>query len=244
MSVAGLWDRVKSWVGGGDAGDGELGRDDLLRQVTEGVGGLSRYGAKGARLFPEEVRVTVTIADGGLLTVQAMLADASFERDLEARMQNAFPDHEGPLPIRGYEVVSGPSSGVVVTEARRSTVLLQIDGGDRTGESTPAPPGRKVLYAGRGLWHGPGEDLRNDIVLTDSLQWVPRRAFRLERRGTVLVVHPLDADDAVEVVRADGTRVRPARMPHGTAELRLGERLELRGRDNTIIAVWLLREET
>jgi hypothetical protein len=240
--VPGIWDRLKAAMSG-DAGDGELGRDDLLRQIVDGIGALSRFGARGKRSFPEEVRVTVTVAEGGTQTVEAFLQAPAFERELEARLENAHPDRDGSFPVRGYTVVAGPANRVEVTETRRSSVVLQLEGGDRDGARTPAPAGRKTLYAGRGAWHGPGQDLRNDVVLTESLPWVPRRAFRLERRGTVLVVHPLDGGDMVEVVKADGARTRPARMPHGTAELRVGDHLELRAHESAVLIVRMVKEE-
>jgi hypothetical protein len=235
--------RIAAWISPGDAGDSELGRDDLLRQIADGVGKLSRFGAKGVRLFPEEVRVQVAVGDGATAVVDQLLRDSSFDLELESRLANQFPDREGSFPLRSYEVQAGSRNQVHVAEAQQSTVVLRFDEGDQSGATIPAPVGRKLLYAGRGPWHGPGEDLRNDIILTHKLQWVPRRALRLERRGSVFIVHPLDIDDAVEVVRPDGGRVRPARMPKGTAELRLGDRLELRGRDEQLIALRLMREE-
>lgn len=239
--MAGLWDRLKA-VLAGDAGDGELGRDDLLRQVVDGIGALSRFAARGKRSFPEEVRVTVTVAAGGVQTVEAFLREPAFEVELEAKLANAWPDVEGGFPVRGYAVVAGERDGVSVVETRRTEVQLVIDGGDRHGARVTAPAGRKMLYAGRGPWHGPGQDLRNDVVLTESVAWVPRRSFRLERRGTVLVVHPLDVGDMLEVVHADGRRTRPVRMPSGTAELRVGDHIELRSPEG-VIGLRMTREE-
>lgn len=240
---ASIWDRLKAAVGGGDGGDGELGRDDLIARISDGIGALSRYGARGRRVFPEEVRVVIAVGDASLTTIEAFVRDTGFDRDVERRLGNAFPDADGPLPVRGYVVEAGPRSEVSVLEARRAAVALVVAGGDRDGAVTPAPPGRRVIYAGRGEWHGAGQDLRNDLVLTDTIRQVPRRAIRLERRGGALIVHPLDAGDAVCVVSADGRRVRPARMPAGTAELRVGDHLEIDVVDGPSLTVRCVAQE-
>lgn len=238
----GVWDRVRaSWRGvasaiDGVAGDAELGRDDLMRAVVAGIGALSRFGARGRRAFPAEVEVRVAVAEGSAQVVRDFLVDPSFERDLEAKLVNEFPDADDGFPVRRYLVEAG-AGGVTVREVEAAAVQLRVIGGDKDGSVVPLPVGRRLLYVGRGTWHGPTQDLRNDVVLSDVAPWLSRTAARVERRGAVLVLRPVGAGDEVALHRRDGSQVRPSRTPEGLCTWAVGERAVWSGQGGEEVAV-------
>ena len=55
------------WKGGSD----ELGWDDLVRRVVEGVAALKRYGARGEIVFPGEVTVRITVGEGSVASTRS-----------------------------------------------------------------------------------------------------------------------------------------------------------------------------
>ncbi|MDP2316727.1 MAG: hypothetical protein Q8P41_27780 [Pseudomonadota bacterium] len=223
----GLFDTIRRSLQGGDD---ELGRDDLLREVEAGILALKRHAARGREVFPAGVRVEIRAAEGSLVTLRGFVADASFERDLEARLQNRLVASE-TLPARRYVVERGEPGGVTVHEDEHALGgVLVVVGGDLDGQRFPVDLARKEWRIGRGRWHQehPGDQrLPNDIVLTESLAWVSRAAAILRRSGALLEVEARQQGEFLLVVRRDGTQLRPAMTASGRAPLRVGDRLEL-----------------
>lgn len=211
-------------------GDDELGREDLLRATEEGILALKRHGARGREVFPAGVRVRVRANEGGVVTLKAFVADPSFERELEARLQNRLVAPEG-LPARRYVIESGEPAGITVEEDDQPLAgVFVIEGGDQDGSRFPVDLGRKEWRLGRGRWHQERPDdqrLPNDIVLTDSLAWVSRAAALIRRSGALLEIEARQQAEYLIVVRRDGTQVRPAMTASGRAPLRVGDRIEL-----------------
>lgn len=225
----GVFDRIKDVLAGPlSGGDDELGREDLLRRLEEGILGLRRHGARGKEVFPAGVRVRIEIAEGGLATVRAFLADPAFERDLESRLRNRLVD-PGQLPARRYQVERGDVTRVELHEEDHAvSAMLAIEGGDRDGDRFPVELGRREWRLGRGKWHQERPDdqrLPNDVVLTESLSWVSRAAAILRRSGAFLEVEARQQGDFLVVQRRDGTQVRPAMTASGRVPVAAGDRL-------------------
>ncbi len=221
----GLLDKVRESLRGGDD---EQSRDDLLRQVEEGILALKRFGVRGRDVFPPGVRVRVTAKEAGLESLRAFLDDPGFERDLEARLLNrlATPDL---LPARRYTVVAGEANRVVVEE---DTTALQgsfvIVGGDRDGDRHPVELTRKEWRLGRGRWHQERPDdqrLPNDIQVTDALPFVSRAAALIHRTGAFLEIEARQQGEFLVVIRKDGTQLRPALSASGKVAFGVGDRL-------------------
>lgn len=220
-----LLDKVRESLRGGDD---ELSRDDLLRQVEEGILALKRFGARGREVFPPGVRVRITTREAGLETLRGFVADPAFERDLEARLLNrlATPDL---LPARRYRVQVGEENRVVVEEdatALQGTFVVQ--GGDHDGDRHPVELTRKEWRLGRGRWHQERPDdqrLPNDLVVTESLPFVSRAAALIRRSGAFLEVEARQQGEFLVVIRRDGTQLRPALSASGRVALGVGDRL-------------------
>lgn len=222
-----LLDKLKeTWA----AGDGEFSRDDVLREVERGILALARRGVRGRETFPPSVLVTITAAEGGVETLRGFVTDPSFERDLEARLQNRLLDPQA-LPARRYTVALGDRPGVAVAEdATTVQGSFVVTGGDRDGSRYPVELSRKEWRVGRGPWHQerPNDQrLPNDIVATDSLAWVSRAAAIVRRSGAFLEVESRQQGDFLLVVRKDGTQLRPAMTASGRIPLAFGDRLVL-----------------
>ncbi|MFZ5480570.1 MAG: hypothetical protein ACOZNI_27655 [Myxococcota bacterium] len=232
-----LFDKLKRSLSGGED---ELGRDDLLRRVEDGILALKRHGARGREVFPAGVRVRVVAADGSLATLRGFVADPAFERELEARLANrlATPDQ---LPARRYEVVAGePTDVTVIEDPDRVAAVLVIEGGDRDGDRFPVELGRREWRVGRGKWHQERPDdqrLPNDIVLTESLAWVSRAAAIVRRAGALLEVEARQQGEFLVVVKRDGTQQRPAMTASGRIPLAVGDRVELHDGQNGRVAL-------
>jgi hypothetical protein len=224
----GLFDKVRERLQGGDD---ELGREDLLRQVEEGILALKRFGKRGKEVFPPGVRVRVTTREAGVVTLRGFVEDPSFEHDLEARLLNrlATPD---ALPARRYAVAAGEENRVVVEE---DAIALQgtfvVEGGDHAGDRFPVELTRREWRVGRGRWHQERPDdqrLPNDIVLTESLPFVSRAAALIRRSGAFLEVEARQQGEFLVVVRRDGTQLRPALTAAGRLPFGVGDRARTR----------------
>lgn len=236
MGIPDLFRRVLA------GGDDELGRDDLLRRVEEGVLALRRHGRHGKDVFPPAVRVQVTTKDRSLETLRAFLADPSLDRDLEARLLNrlATPDR---LPVRAYVVTAGDTNAVdVVEDALALQGTFVVEGGDRSGDRYLVELGRAEWRLGRGRWHQERADdqrLPNDIPVTDSAPFVSRAAALVRRSGAWLEVEARQQGDFLFVVRRDGTQVRPAVSSSGRVPLAAGDRLVFHDGEGAEIVVRL-----
>lgn len=229
-----------------DGGDQELGRDDLLRQVEEGILALRRHGKKGTEVFPPAVRIRITAAEGSLATLRRFVDDPAFEADLEARLHNRLVSVK-ELPARRYRVERGDSSSVTVDEELNAILaVLRIDGGDRTGESISLEPSRREWRMGRGRWHQERADdqrLPNDLVLTESQPWISRAAAILHRSGALFEVESRQQGEFLMVVRKDGAQLRPAMTASGKVPVRPGDRLEFHDGSQQRLVVWIHNAE-
>lgn len=213
----------------GLTGDRELGWDDLVSEVANGIGTLSRHGRVGAVAFPLTARVEIGVAEGSIGTVNGFVVDPRFDTEVDDRLVNAFPTASAAFPLRHYIVSDQGNPGVRVSEGTEDSLQFAIHGGDRDGHKVPLSTGKSTLHAGRGPWHGAVNGLANDIMLSEHAQWVSRRAFRLSRRGALFIVEVDAGTDDIEVVSHTGTTLRPARAPAGAVTLRPGSRVVLSG---------------
>lgn len=229
-----ILETVRKMLGGGSD---ELGRDDLLRRVADGICLLKTYGARATELFPPAVKVRVTVANGAVGLIQSMLEDPAFDQEIEARVLNRMVSpRRHALPLRRYSVSAGISN-LVQVEEDDSTALarLRIEGGDRDGQVHELPSLIRELRLGRGSWHGAEQRVRNDIILTESLPWVSRAAAILKRSGPYYEVESRDQKQFLAVLRPDGSRVRPEMAASGRVPFRPGDCIELvDGQDSTI----------
>lgn len=229
-----------------DGGDEELGRDDLLRQVEEGILALRRHGARGKEVFPPSVRIQIFASEGSLVTLKNFVEDPSFEADLEARLHNRLVAAEA-LPARRYQVERAEYSKVTVEEDAKAVLgRLQIEGGDQDGIITPLEASRKEWRMGRGRWHQERADdqrLPNDILLTDSISWVSRAAAILHRSGALLELESRQQGEFLIVVKRDGAQLRPAVTSSGRVPVRPGDRLEFHDGSQQRLTVFILPPE-
>lgn len=220
-----LLDRLNQMLG---ADEGELGREELLGRVVDGILALQRHGRRGVDTFPAGVLVRVTTGGGSLETLHAFVADPSFERDVEANLLNRLARPER-LPTRRYRVEAGESPQVVVEEDTRSVqARFVVEGGDLDGQVYPVEITRQEWRVGRGRWHqerAGDQNLPNDLLVTESLPWVSRAAAIIRRRGAFLEVEARAQGEFVVVVKADGTQLRPAMTASGRVPLTVGDRL-------------------
>ena len=221
----GILDSLRQSLRGGDD---ELGRDDLLKRVEDGILAHKRFGARGKEVFPLGVRIRVTTGAKGVETLRGFVDDPAFERELEARLLNrlATPDR---LPARSWSVAAGDVNSVVVEEdsaALQGTFV--VDGGDKDGNRYPIELGRKEWRVGRGRWHQERPDdqrLPNDLVITETAAFVSRAAALIRRAGAFLEVEARQQGEFLLVQRRDGTKVRPALTAAGRIALAPGDRL-------------------
>lgn len=238
-----LLDSLRKTLGGGAD---ELGRDDLLQKVEDGVLALRRHGARGREVFPDGVRVRITAAEGSIATLRGFVSDASFERDLEARLTNRLVKPEA-LPARRYEVVQGDVPGVTVEDDPVGLIgVLVIEGGDKDAARYVMELGRKEWRLGRGPWHQERADdqrLPNDLILSDNLAYVSRAAAILRRSGAQLEVESRQQGEFLIVQRKDGAQLRPAMTASGRVPLKVGDRMVFHDGRNERLTVILLPVE-
>lgn len=229
-----------------DGGDQELGREDLLRQVEEGILALRRHGSRGKEVFPPAVRVEIRAAEGSLTTLRNFVEDPAFERELEARLSNRLVAAE-VLPARRYRVEAGPSSEVRVEED--AVALLGraiVVGGDRDGAELVMEAGRREWRIGRGPWHQERADdqrLPNDLVITETIPYVSRAAALFRRSGAALEVESRQQGEFLIVVRKDGSQLRPAMTASGRVPVRPGDRLDFHDGASERLSVLILPPE-
>jgi hypothetical protein len=212
------------WLRGGDD---ELGWDDLVRRIVEAVAVLAHRAERGRVAFPQEVAVRIVVAEGSLAVLEGFLGKPELDREVEARLANRFDCDPSALPVREYVLSAGDRTSVVAAEAAGRVWELAVEGGDLSGCALALPPGADELRFGRGEWHGPDRQVRNDLVICEKTEFVSRRAGRFSRTGHQLEVTALDQGDALLVRKADGEVVRPARTASGRIALRPGEAVEL-----------------
>lgn len=211
------------WKGGSN----ELGWDDLVRRVVDGVAALRRYGARGEAVFPAEVTVRITVGEGSVQTVQGFVDRPELDREIDAALQNRCDVSAEDLPRREYVVSPADRTSVTLVEGTPKRWQLVVEGGDLDGRTLVLAPGWTEVAFGRGEWHGGDQHARNDLVVCEKTEFVSRRAGRLYRVGNHLEVAALDQGDLLLVRRADGETVRPARTARGRIAVRTGDAIEL-----------------
>lgn len=205
--------------------DGELGREDLLRQTVKGILALRRHGARGVDEFPAAVLVHITVATGSIETLRRWTRDSAFEREMEARLLNELAT-PGDLPARRYDIAAGERDGIEVSEdAAPIWAVLVIDGGDRDKDRYPVEGARREWRLGRGPWHV-DHRLPNDIILATEDRWVSRAAAILHRTGALFEVEAREQGEFLVVHPRDGTPKRPAMVPSGRVAVQIGDTLE------------------
>lgn len=218
--------RIKGALSGGEE---ELGREDLLRKVEDGLLALRRHGAGGREVFPPGVRVTVTVAEGSVHTLRTFVEEPTFERELEARLRNRLVA-PGPLPARRYVFEAGAAPRVEVQEDDSLLLaVLVVEGGDADGSRVVVDLGRKEIRLGRGRWHAEAQGdqrLLNDLVVTEEARFVSRAAAVIRRVGSLLELEPRAQGDFLLVIQKDGNQVRPALTASGKVRLQPGDRLD------------------
>jgi len=216
--------RILGWLRGGSD---ELGWDDLVRRVVDRIAPLAHHGPRGGVTFPAQVEVRITVATGSAEVVQRFVAAPAFDREVGAVLANRCDCPPAALPPRSYRVAPGERDAIEVSEGQAPRWQLRVEGGDRDGAVLELPAGAGELSFGRGEWHGPDRQLRNDLVVCEQIAFVSRRAGRLHRTGARVEVEALDQGDLLVVRRRGGTSLRPTRTPTGRVALEPGDAIEL-----------------
>jgi hypothetical protein len=208
-------------------GSDEMGWDDLVRRVVDGVAGLRRYGARGEVIFPSEVTIRITVGGGSVDVVRGFLERPELDREVEAALQNRCDVGAEALPQREYVVSAADRTSVTVLEGTPKAWQFLVEGGDLDGRNLSLPSGWTEAAFGRGQWQGGEQHARNDLVICERTEFVSRRAGRLFRTGNHLEVAALDQGDLLAVRRNDGELVRPSRTARGRVAMKSGDAIEI-----------------
>ena len=208
-------------------GSGELGWDDLVRQIVDALAGLRRYGPRGEAAFPPDAVVRITVPAGSEQAVQGFLDRPDLDREVAAALANRCDVAVDALPAREYVLSAADRTSVTAAEGAPRAWRVAITGGDLDGATLALPTSWSELAFGRGPWHGADHGARNDLVICERTEFVSRRAGRLYRAGHQLEVASLDQGDELYVRRASGEVIRPARTARGRAVVRSDDELEL-----------------
>lgn len=216
------------WLGWLRGGSEELGFDDLVKRVAEAIAKLARYAERGRVAFPADVTVRIAVGEGSVDLIRGFVEKPELDAAVGAALANTADCAPDALPVREYEVVAANTTAITVREGSPRVWQLEVDGGDLSGRVLSLPAGRKEARFGRGEWHGADQHVRNDLVVSESSEFVSRRAGRLTHVGHQLEVEALDQEDSLFVCRPSGEAFRPARTAKGRAALREGDVIELR----------------
>jgi hypothetical protein len=224
---------IKGWLLGGSD---ESGWEDLVRRVTEAIASVGHFGARGRPAFPPEVEVEIVVSDNSLDVIRCFVEKAKFDQQVQAGLANRCDCAVHVLPLRSYRVAAGKKTEIKVSaRTGERSWQITIQGGDFDGRAWALPSGRSLLRFGRGEWHGGDQQLRNDLVVCETTEFVSRRAGRLLRTGAVFEVESLDQRDYLIVRRPDGETVRPSRTGSARLALRDGDEIELTdGKGNSV----------
>jgi hypothetical protein len=208
-------------------GSGELGWDDLVRQIVDALAGLRRYGPRGEAAFPADAVVRITVPEGHAGAVQGFLDRPELDREVAAALANRCDVAVDALPAREYVLSTADRVSIAASEGAPRIWRVTIAGGDLDGATLALPASWSELAFGRGLWHGADHGARNDLVVCERTEFVSRRAGRLYRAGHQLEVASLDQGDELVVRRTSGEAIRPARTARGRAAVRSEDSIEL-----------------
>jgi hypothetical protein len=211
-----------------DGGRDEMSRDNLVRLVVDQVVGLREYGRHGEHALPPEVAVKLVAPTERLVVLRGFVEDLQFDREVEDELLNRLVGAtRDALPLRLYTVEAGDEPAITATGRRTAVaVRLTIAGGDRDGAALAVPPGQRFVRMGRGAFHGPDQQVRNELIVSNDDPFVSRRAGRLRRVGAALEVESLDQGECLVVCREDGTRIRPHNTPSRWVIVRSGDTIE------------------
>lgn len=221
-------------------GADELGWDDLVAKVVDELTRHAHFGARGEVTFAAALRVELEVPAGSVEVVRRFVADPRFDREVGAALANRCDAPAAALPLRTYAVAEGAGAevGLRVVERAAPVWQLAVHGGDRDGQLLTVPAGAGELVFGRG--EGGGVEL----AICERTAFISRRAGALHRSGAQLEVAALDQGDHLQVRRADGEVVRPARTARGKVALRPGDTVELSdGRGELLRLVLRQRDE-
>jgi hypothetical protein len=218
-----------------------MSRDNLVRMVVDRIVALREYGKHGEHALPPEVALDVTAPPERVELLRRFVDDPGFDREVEDELLNRLVGFQrDELPLRLYSVVAGEPAGVVATGRKGAlAVKLTVAGGDRDGAALVISPGQKAIRLGRGQWHGPDQQERNDLIVSNADPFVSRRAGRLRRTGAVWEVESLDQGECLVVHRLDGTRQRPHHTPTRWVTVRSGDTIEFNDGADRVIRVGL-----
>ncbi len=220
------WDGWKRLVGALRRDGDLLDRPDLKRATLDAILGLVRRGARDDVRLPLSVEVQITVASGAIGVVRGFVSDPAFARELEDELRNRLPTLSGALPLLRFAVHEGERDQVSARElALEAAGWLRVEDGDRAGQLTALGPRRAEHFLGRG---GGDRALPNDVVLTDALPFVSRRAAVLRRSGVQWELEPLDQGEDLEVLTASGP-VRPRNTLSGRLAVQPGEAIRFLG---------------
>lgn len=236
------WELVRRALTGGAT---ELTGDSLARRVVDRIVAMRTRGRRGAVRLPDEVQVTVRVADGSLQVIRSLVEDPDFDQEVAHRLENRLVDlPQTAHPLRLYTVEAGEVDDVEVSEFVKPVGLtLDVLDGDRQGDVLSVPTSKRDLRVGRGQHHGPGDLAeRNDLVVTWEDAFVSRRAARVRRMGHHLRLQALDQGDTLAVERPSGERTRPSRTIEGWSPVRPGDLVEFSDGAGRVLRVRLVEE--
>ena len=232
--IIGILDRIKRTLAGDGIQAEQLDEPTLKRHVVKGILKFRHRGSKGVNELPAAVHIDIKVSTGSIEVVRRMVDSPGFDEEVEASLLNELAGNSPRfLPIRHYRVVSSDETLVTVEEARDDTLIwLRVEGGDRDGEWLAYKASSSGYRLGRSAWHGPEDTESNDFVISNHDAFVSRRAARLSRAGTGLEVETRDQGDYLVVLRADGSKVRPARVASQKVKVKIGDVIDfIEGRE-------------
>ena len=130
-------------------GAGELGWDDLIRRIVDGIAPLKRYGARGEVTFPMEVTVRITVGQGSVDVVQGFVDQPELDREVAATLANRCDVPIDQLPLREYLVSPADRTTVTVAEGAPKAWQVTVEGGDLAGRTVVLPGGWSEAAFGR-----------------------------------------------------------------------------------------------
>lgn len=206
-------------------GDGELSWDELTGKVVEAVAGHAHYGARGEVSFGAALRVELAVPGKSVEVARGFIGDPRFDREVGAALANRCDVAVSALPVREYEVVESSRLAVRVAELAPRAWQLVVEGGDLSGRVLTVAPGGERVF-GRSEGSGGGK-AAGELAICERAAFVSRRAGSLCPVGGQLELASLDQGDLLQVRRASGEVVRPARTARGKVAVGEGDVIEL-----------------
>jgi hypothetical protein len=214
----------------------DLSREVALQSAVDAVMAHLGRDDSGER-FPAAIEVVYEVSGPGRGALQAWVAQPDFAQQVQERVVNRLA-RSGPevLPALDFEVVEGEADRCFGREVDKPVpvrFVLEPPAAQCPWRWRSAvfslPPSQRVFSLGRGAWRRESPSGgANDIALPSSARFVSRRAARIERLASRLLVIPESGQRRFLVAeRADGGRVLPD--PAGRLVLRAGDRLLLFG---------------